>query len=112
MLTKAQLQAEAQNLEERLKEFREQLNNYKEVTIETASVGDTLADQRLGMQHLALFVWYLQANDAYLEAIGTDTEYAKGFARKNALAACLEAGFDPVPPIRIGGVCHAHSLGH
>ena len=44
MLTKAQLQQEVQNLEVRLQEFREQLNSYKEVTIETASVGDTLED--------------------------------------------------------------------
>lgn len=44
MLTKTQLQTEVQNLEARLKEFREQLNNCKEVTIETASVGDTLED--------------------------------------------------------------------
>jgi hypothetical protein len=53
-------------------------------------------DQRQGMQQLVLFERYLQANDAYLEAIGTDTEYAKKFARKNALDACLEAGFNPV----------------
>jgi hypothetical protein len=44
MLIKAQLQQEVQNLEVRLQEFREQLNSYKEVTIETASVGDTLED--------------------------------------------------------------------
>lgn len=42
MLTKTQLQQEVQNLETQLQEFRQQLNNYKEVTIETASVGDTL----------------------------------------------------------------------
>ncbi len=44
MLTKTQLQQEVQNLETQLQEFRQQLNNYKEVTIETASAGDTLED--------------------------------------------------------------------
>jgi hypothetical protein len=44
MLTKTQLQQEVQNLETKLQEFREQLNQCKEVTIETASVGDTLED--------------------------------------------------------------------
>jgi len=44
MLTKNQLQQEVQNLEAKLQEFREQLNTYKAVTIETAGVGDTLED--------------------------------------------------------------------
>ena len=44
MLTKTQLQKEVQNLETKLQEFREQLNQCKEVTIEDASVGDTLED--------------------------------------------------------------------
>jgi uncharacterized protein (UPF0335 family) len=44
MLTKTQLQQEVQNLETKLQEFREQLNQCKEVTIETAGVGDTLED--------------------------------------------------------------------
>ena len=44
MLTKTQLQQEVQNLETKLQEFREQLNTYKAVTIETAGVGDTLGD--------------------------------------------------------------------
>jgi hypothetical protein len=44
MLTKTQLQQEVQNLEAKLQEFREQLNSHKEVTIENASVGDTLED--------------------------------------------------------------------
>jgi hypothetical protein len=44
MLTKTQLQQEVQNLETKLQEFREQLNTYKAVTIETAGVGDTLED--------------------------------------------------------------------
>jgi hypothetical protein len=44
MLTKQQLQAEVQNLKTKLQEFQEQLNECKEVTIETAGVGDTLED--------------------------------------------------------------------
>jgi len=44
MLTKNQLQQEVQNLEAKLQEFREQLNTYNAVTIETAGVGDTLED--------------------------------------------------------------------
>jgi hypothetical protein len=44
MLTKNQLQQEVQNLEAKLQQFREQLNTYKAVTIETAGIGDTLED--------------------------------------------------------------------
>jgi hypothetical protein len=59
MLTKTQLQQEVQNLETKLQEFREQLNSHKEVTIETASVGDTLEDGSIVLQKsngLALLV--------------------------------------------------------
>ena len=59
MLTKTQLQTEVQNLETKLQEFREQLNSHKEVTIETASVGDTLEDGSIVLQKengLALLV--------------------------------------------------------
>jgi hypothetical protein len=59
MLTKTQLQTEVQNLETKLQEFREQLNQCKEVTIETASVGDTLEDGSIVLQKsngLALLV--------------------------------------------------------
>jgi hypothetical protein len=44
MLTKPQLQAEVRLLRNRLQEFEKQLNQFGEVTIETASVGDTLPD--------------------------------------------------------------------
>jgi len=50
MLTKNQLQQEVQNLEAKLQEFREQLNTYKAVTIETAGVGDTLEDGSIVLQ--------------------------------------------------------------
>jgi hypothetical protein len=59
MLTKTQLQTEVQNLETKLQEFREQLNQCKEVTIEDASVGDTLEDGSIVLQKengLALLV--------------------------------------------------------
>ena len=59
MLTKTQLQQEVQNLEAKLQEFREQLNNCNTVTIETASVGDTLEDGSIVLQKsngLALLV--------------------------------------------------------
>ena len=59
MLTKAQLQTEVQNLKTKLQEFQEQLNECKEVTIETASVGDTLEDGSIVLQKsngLALLV--------------------------------------------------------
>ena len=44
MTSKDQLQSRIRELEEELKTFKEQLNNYKEITIETASVGDVLED--------------------------------------------------------------------
>jgi hypothetical protein len=44
MTTKTQLQSKIQELETELQEFKHQLNNYKEVTIETAKVGDVLED--------------------------------------------------------------------
>jgi hypothetical protein len=59
MLTKTQLQAEDQKLKTKLQEFQEQLNECKEVTIETASVGDTLEDGSIVLQKsngLALLV--------------------------------------------------------
>jgi hypothetical protein len=59
MLTKTQLQQEVQNLETKLQEFREQLNSHKTVTIEDASVGDTLEDGSIVLQKengLALLV--------------------------------------------------------
>ena len=44
MTTKTQLQTKIQELEEELSSFKQQLSNYKEVTIETAKVGDVLED--------------------------------------------------------------------
>ena len=44
MTSKTQLQSKIQELEAELKTFKEQLNNYKEVTLETAVPGDVLED--------------------------------------------------------------------
>jgi hypothetical protein len=44
MTSKTQLQTKIQELENELHSFKQQLNNYKEVTIETAKVGDVLED--------------------------------------------------------------------
>ena len=45
MTTKSQLQSRIQELENELKSFKEQLNNFKEFrTIQDAAVGDTLED--------------------------------------------------------------------
>ena len=44
MTSKTELKSKIQELEKELKTFKEQLNNYKEVTLETAVPGDTLED--------------------------------------------------------------------
>jgi len=44
MTTKTELQQEIATLEAKLQEFKQQLNNYKEITIENASPGDVLED--------------------------------------------------------------------
>jgi hypothetical protein len=59
MTTKTQLQSKIQELEAELQEFKQQLGSYKEITIENASVGDTLEDGSIVLQKfngLALLV--------------------------------------------------------
>jgi hypothetical protein len=59
MTTKTQLQAKIQELESELQSFKQQLGSYKEITIENASVGDTLEDGSIVLQKsngLALLV--------------------------------------------------------
>ena len=59
MTSKTQLQSKIHELESELQSFKEQLNNYKEVTLETASVGDVLEDGSIVLQNengLALLV--------------------------------------------------------
>ena len=59
MTSKNQLQSKIQELEAELQSFKQQLNTYKEITIETASVGDVLEDGSIVLQKsngLALLV--------------------------------------------------------
>ena len=59
MTTKTQLQTKIQELESELQSFKQQLNNYKELTIKTANVGDVLEDGCIVLQKsngLALLV--------------------------------------------------------
>ena len=59
MTSKNQLQTKIEQLESELQSFKQQLNNYKEITIENASVGDTLEDGSIVLQKsngLALLV--------------------------------------------------------
>jgi hypothetical protein len=69
MTTKNQLQTKIQELENELHSFKQQLNNYKEVTIETAKVGDVLQDGCIVLKKengLALLV-APQSTDVYAE---------------------------------------------
>ena len=50
MTTKTQLQNKIQELETELQEFKSQLSSYQEITIENASVGDTLEDGSIVLQ--------------------------------------------------------------
>jgi hypothetical protein len=88
MLTKTQLQQEVQNLESKLQKFREQLNSHKEVTIETAGVGDTLEDGSIVLKKengLALLV-----SSAITEVTSTwSKEFPKVFEALNS------QGFNP-----------------
>jgi hypothetical protein len=59
MTSKNQLQSKIQELEAELQSFKQQLNTYTEITIENASVGDTLEDGSIVLQKsngLALLV--------------------------------------------------------
>jgi len=59
MTSKNQLQSKIQELEAELQSFKKQLNNYKEVTLETAVPGDVLEDGSIVLQNsngLALLV--------------------------------------------------------
>ena len=59
MLTKTQLQSKIQELEAELQEFKQQLNSYFEITLETAVPGDVLEDGSIVLQNsngLALLV--------------------------------------------------------
>lgn len=88
MLTKTQLQQEVQNLEVKLQEFREQLNNYNAVTIETASVGDTLEDG---------FIVIQKENGLALLAAPKNTEVKATWSKEfsEVFEKLKEQGFNP-----------------
>jgi hypothetical protein len=88
MLTKTQLQQEVQNLESKLQEFREQLNSHKEVTIETASVGDTLEDGSIVLQKSNGLALLVAPSSTEVEATWSE-EFAEVFQKLK------EQGFNP-----------------
>jgi hypothetical protein len=88
MTTKNQLQTKIQELESELQSFKQQLNNYKEVTIETAKVGDVLQDGCIVLKKengLALLV-APKSTDVY-------AEWSKEFSE--AFNKLEEQGFNP-----------------
>jgi hypothetical protein len=88
MTTKNQLQTKIQELENELHSFKQQLNNYKEVTIETAKVGDVLQDGCIVLKKengLALLV-APKSTDVY-------AEWSKEFPE--AFNKLEEQGFNP-----------------
>jgi peptidoglycan hydrolase CwlO-like protein len=82
------LRTEVQNLEAKLRGFREQLNQCKEVTIETASIGDTLEDGCVVLQKengLALL--------AAPKSTEVHSEWSKEFAK--VFEKLKDQGFNP-----------------
>jgi hypothetical protein len=88
MLTKTQLQQEVQNLESKLQEFREQLNNCNTLTIETASVGDTLEDGSIVLQKSNGLALLVAPSSTEVEATWSK-EFAEVFQKLK------EQGFNP-----------------
>jgi hypothetical protein len=88
MLNKAQLQQEVKNLEVKLQEFQEQLNSYKEVTIETASVGDTLEDGSIVLKKENGLALLVSPQSTQVEA-----KWSKEFSE--VFEALKEQGFNP-----------------
>ena len=88
MLTQTQLQQEVQNLEAKLQEFREQLNSHKEVTIENASVGDTLEDGSIVLQ---------KSNGMALLVAPKSTEVKSTWSKEfsEVVEVLKEQGFNP-----------------
>ena len=88
MTSNTQLQNKIQELEAELKTFKEQLNNYKEVTLETAVPGDVLEDGSIVLKKengLALLV----------APASTEVEctWSKGFTQ--VFNKLQEEGFNP-----------------
>jgi hypothetical protein len=88
MTSKNQLQTKIQELENELHSFKQQLNNYKEVTIKTAKVGDVLQDGCIVLKKengLALLV-APKSTDVY-------AEWSKEFTQ--VFNKLEEQGFNP-----------------
>jgi TolA-binding protein len=88
MTTKTQLQSKIQELEQQLTEFKYQLSNYQELTLETAEPGDVLPDGTVVIQ---------KSNGLALLAAPKETEvhcaWSKEFA--DAFAELKEHGLNP-----------------
>src|SRR6056300_1775709 len=88
MTSNTQLQNKIQELESELKTFKEQLNNYKEITIETAVPGDVLEDGSIVLKKengLALLV--------APESTEVECEWSKEFPE--VFQKLKEQGFNP-----------------
>jgi hypothetical protein len=88
MTSKTPLQQEIQNLEAKLRGFREQLNQCKEVTIETASIGDTLEDGCVVLQKENGLALLVAPNSTEVYA-----KWSKEFSK--VFEALKEQGFNP-----------------
>jgi len=88
MTTKQQLQNKITELENELSSFKQQLNNYKEITIETARIGDVLEDGSIVVH---------KANNMALLAAPATTEvkcqWSKEFSE--GFEALKSQGFNP-----------------
>ena len=88
MTTKIQLQSKIQELEQQLTEFKTQLNNYQEVTLETFNPGDILPDGTVVIQ---------KSNGLALLAAPKETEvycaWSKEFA--DVFTALKDHGLNP-----------------
>src|SRR6056300_1189872 len=88
MTSKIQLQSKIQELEAELKQFKNQLDSYQEVTLETSEVGDVLSDGSIVLKKengLALLV--------APESTEVECEWSKEFPE--VFQKLKEQGFNP-----------------
>jgi uncharacterized protein YqgV (UPF0045/DUF77 family) len=88
MTSKNQLQSKIQELEAELQSFKQQLNTYKEITIETASVGDVLKDGSIVLQKSNGLALLVAPSSTEVEATWSK-EFAEVFQKLK------EQGFNP-----------------
>jgi hypothetical protein len=88
MTSKNQLQSKIQELEAELQSFKKQLNNYKEVTLETAVLGDVLEDGSIVLQ---------KSNGLALLVAPKSTEVKASWSKEfsQVFEALKEQGFNP-----------------